>query len=211
METYWFLVLVVIGVLVFSKGVYAQTAPTYLAQGHSTNPWAVPEKQAPKQKQQPSFRGVPQNQNQQPNSEQLNYRRQDRFVTPEILESLKQQQTNNQLTPNNQYYGDNRSRQMRPPQRPQQLPQQYGVPSYGMGYMQPMQDVPRVSPWANTPDILYQGESFPMVPDEAIGGLPPMQMPLFGTDGANDMYAPGIQQQNKGFNPFTFIPNGDLQ
>ena len=155
-----------------------------------------------------------------------------RFVTPGILESLKQQQIQTQMTPHNGSYRQLRTR--RQAQRPvKRMPSRnyYGEPSYGMGPANPLYDVPAVSPWGSGPDVIYQGGSFPgalpdsspWVPNEAIGGLPPIHVPPFegssnwgelNSTGSNNAEAENTEAENTErridnnvFNPFTFIPN----
>jgi len=178
---------------------YQQQYNMTLAEGESGhyNPWILPPAQPEKQDET----RWPERYHQQPESPALQIQ-QPRFVTPEILQSLKQQQTQTQqVRPQQQ----GTHRRFTPNQR-----QQYGVPSYDMGYSPEVYDVPMVSPWAESPDTFYQGRSLPMVPDAAIGGIPPMQMPVFGDDSFDDVYDYGNLQDNNVFNPFTFIPNGDL-
>jgi len=90
-----------------------------------------------------------------------------RFVTPEILASLKQQQIQSQLMT------ENKPR----PLMPRQSIQNYASPSSGMGFTNPLYDTPAVSPWSSGSDILYGGESSPFVPEEAIAGLSPFHNP----------------------------------
>ena len=118
-----------------------------------------------------------------------------RFVTPETLESLKQQQIQTQLmTENNQR-----------PLMPRQPVQNYGNPSSGMGFTNPLYDTPAVSPWSSGSDILYGGGSSPFVPKEAIGGLSPIHIPPFAN--SNGVYESGntnILKETNVFNPFNF-------
>ncbi|RKZ57091.1 MAG: hypothetical protein DRQ44_16140 [Gammaproteobacteria bacterium] len=124
-----------------------------------------------------------------------NYRRGSRFVTSEILESLKQQQIQTQLMPENK-------------QRPlltRQSIQNYGYPSSGMGYTNPLYDTPAVSPWASGSDVLYGGTSSPFVPKEATGGLSPIHIPPFANN--NGVYEPvgtNIQKESNTFKPYNF-------
>lgn len=155
-----------------------------------------------------------------------------RFVTPGILESLKQQQIQTQMTPSYESYPRLRSRQQMAQQPVTRLPEKsyYGEPSYGMGLANPLYDAPAVSPWGSGPDIIYRGQSFPdsfsgvlpdsspWVPNEAVGGLPPIHIPPFAgssnwselnsTD-SNNTEADNIgkRKDNNVFNPFTFAPN----
>jgi len=170
--------------------------------GKSPNPWAVEERTEPPVDAQRLFRYQ--------DSPQDNYQtysrvQRDRFVTPEILQSLKQQQSHYQLAPS---MGSSRQMMHVRPRQRQYIMPSYTTPSYGMNYSAPIYDAPAVSPWANSPDMIYQGQSFPLVPNEAIGGLPPM--PLYGDDSIGGMYGSDVQNGNNVFNPFTFIPNNDL-
>jgi len=164
-----------------------------------SNPWLLPEKQGsePGYKQLDNYQGQ-QNQAGQASRQNQGYR----FVTPEILESLKQQQIQNQQMPGslqNQRY------------MPRQPDQRYnGYPYKGMRYSDPIYDTPAVSPWGSGLDTLYRGESYPWVPNEAIGGIPPI--PSIGensSSGATNYDEK--QKENNVFNPFTFIQNGGLQ
>ena len=178
-----------------------QQGEVTLAQGQNgySNPWALPPKRPSKQDEThwPEHHG-----HQQPQAFELQTPRSERFVTPEILQSLKQQQTQTQQVmplqqnENRNYYSN---------QRPQ-----YGAPSYGMGYSPQGYDVPMASPWAEGLELFQQGQSLPMVPDAAIGGIPPMQTPIFGDDSFDGIYDYGDQHKDNVFNPYTFIPNEDL-
>lgn len=86
----------------------------------------------------------------------------------------------------------------------------YGYPSYGAAPVNPLYDAPAVSPWGDGADVLYRGESFPMVPSEALGGFPPMHVPSFGMNNykKSESDEPDEADEYKVFNPFTFIPNG---
>lgn len=117
------------------------------------------------------------------------------FVTPETLESLKQQQTQTQLMPGSEQH--QRFMQQTYGQR------QYAYPSYGTGYSDPLYNTPAVSPWGGTPDILYRGNSFPWVPDAAIGGLPPIHVPPLGDPAGTE------RQEYNVFNPFSLVPYGN--
>lgn len=193
----------------------AQNIPRYPAQGYDDRPnqWTLPAKpewnQEPYQRNGPGLQGMPEYRNQRYGSDQRNNRmKRDRFVTPDILRSLNQQQIQNQSAPKDE---DERQSMSKPQLQRQYNMPPYGAPPYGMGYSPPVYDMPYTSPWANNLDILYQDESLPLVPNEAIGGIPPMQTPLFGGDNLGGVYTPELQNGNKVFNPFTFIPNDDLQ
>lgn len=138
----------------------------------------------------------------------------EQFVTPGILDSLKQQQRMYQIMPGNQPHVNARRRpqaqqfmQMPPASR---LPGQgaYSYPSYGAGSANPLYDTPAVSPWGNGPDVLYRGESLPMVPSEALGGFPPMHVPSFGMNTYKNTNpdVPVEAGESNVFNPFTFLP-----
>ena len=85
----------------------------------------------------------------------------------------------------------------------------YGYPSYGSGNVNPLYDAPAVSPWGDGADVLYRGESFPLVPSEALGGFPPMHVPSTGMRNFknSDSEESGATYQNNVFNPFTFLPD----
>ena len=190
---------------IFAESDVNRTSPYTLVHGYGeqANPWAVPQKQSPRKENHPNTWSAPKYYDTPYGGERRGDEpTQGRFVTPDILQSLKQQQMQTQRAPVENYY-----RQSKPQPRRQQ---QYGLQPYGMSYSQPIYDTPSVSPWASSPDLFYQGQSFPMVPDEAIGGLPPIQMPLFGNDDLSMGNRPNIQKESDVFNPFTFIPNGDL-
>ncbi len=214
-----------------------------------SNPWALPQVKEKK----PGYRGgynqnnqadsnhgqysdTPyqgrqyQNRNGAGQSQRNNYwqPRVDRFVTPEFLESLKQQQKMQQIMPENRQnreyeYGPQGSMQRSPEAR---LPglngsgySMYG-PSYGKGSVNPLYDTPAASPWGGGADVLYQGESFPLVPSEAIGGFAPMHVPSFGIQRYPDNYFNETNEtdverikkpkENNVFNPFTFLPDAGL-
>jgi len=123
------------------------------------------------------------------------YKRGSRFVTPETLESLKQQQIQTQLMP------ENKQR----PLMPRQSIQHYAYPSSGMGLTNPLYDTPAVSPWASGSNILYGGISSPFVPKEAVGGLSPIHIPPFANN--NGVYESGntnIQKETNAFMPYNF-------
>lgn len=211
-----------------------------------SNPWALPQVQEGQQPYKQPYQQQPYNQygqqypaapqyesgRTQQNNERVRQYRQpahqwqpqtDRFVSPSFLESLKKQQQQYQVMPeNNRYY------QQAPRPAPQQVPRQapgqygqmqpesslpgpgmYGYPSYGAGSVNPLFDAPAVSPWGDGADVLYRGESFPMIPNEAVGGLPPLHVPSFNMnnfskDGSVQDDGSGV---NNVFNPFTFLPD----
>ncbi len=222
-----------------------QTYPILLA-GNQTNPWALPpepEEQQPKFRQrlwerygqyqddQKTSTDEVRSDDVRPNSARLNEVRPgtgSRFVTPETLESIKQQQMRQQgvqmYSQDPRLPGANYNHRVVPLQRMSELPlpDYYGnTPRYGsyprssMGYTNPLYDVPAVSPWGNGADMLYRGEEFPWLPGTALGGLPPIPAsPYIGNnDGVytNESTQPAQNtlnpEQDKVFNPFTFAPN----
>jgi hypothetical protein len=66
-----------------------------------------------------------------------------------------------------------------------------------------------VSPWSSHPDVLFRGEQFPMVPNEALGGFPPMHVSPYGMnfDDSGGAGKPSDEGSDNVFNPFTFLPN----
>jgi hypothetical protein len=217
--------------------------------GDASNPWALPPE--PELQLQPKFRSRPQDRYYQYQDDQKtghdevkpDYVRPSqvkpgritpgmgsRFVTPEILESIKQQQMKQQEVPVYSPYsrspGANYSHRIVPQQLMSEPPssdyygntQSYDLsPQSGMGYANPLYDVPAVSPWGNGADLLYRGEEFPWLPSAALGGIPPIPIsPYFGSNG--DVYTgetiPPVEstltpKQDQVFNPFTFAPNGN--
>jgi len=136
----------------------------------------------------------------------------EQFVSPEFLESLKQQQQRHQVMPENQQYHQPVPRQFMQMQPGSGLPGQglYGYPSYGTSYANPLYDTPAVSPWGDGSNLLHSGESFPMVPSEALGGFSPMHVPSFGMNKYKNSESDELFEtdENNVFNPFTFLPNG---
>jgi len=193
--------------LVFS--LLATLAATAVA-GNSGNPWALP----PAPEKAPTFQHAPQYGQQQYQGDQTNIQYPGyRFVTPEILNSLKQQQMQTQQVPGNYPHRQYRRQPVQPPQLVSEPPMQeyYGLPPASMGFATPLYDAPAVSPWGSGPDVIYRGESFPWVPDAAIGGIPPMNVsPFIGSNEKGDVESGRIPMQNNVFNPFTFGPNGNL-
>jgi len=165
-----------------------------------SNPWLLPEKQEGR----PDFTKFPNYQGQQKQDNSIYRQRQGtRFVTPEIIESLEQQQKQHQMMQgNSQYHQRN---------QPPSAQGYYGYPPGGMNYSNPIYDTPAVSPWGSGLDTLYRGDSFPWVPREAIGGIAPMPMTSFGEDGSlPDSDKAENRKQNKVFNPYSFIRDGNL-
>ncbi len=204
------------------------------------NPWILPEVsektmgfQCPADPQGEQFQGKSMDTQERGQPLEFKKRLSGRFVTPGILESLKQQQMQTQMTPSYESYHQLRPRQRMLQQPVTRLPEKsyyYGEPSRGMGPANPLYDAPAVSPWGGGPDVIYRGQSFPdsfsgalpdsspWVPNEAIGGLPPIHIPPFAgssnwrelnsTD-SNNTEADNIgkRKDNNVFNPFTFAPN----
>lgn len=188
-----------------------------------SNPWALPQNQESRpgyqqpyeygqQYQRAPMDGVDQ-QGQRDRSGQYRPSHQwqpqrDRFVTPSFLESLKKQQQQYQVMPENRYQQQGQHNPWRPDSS---SPGQgaYGHPSYGAGNVNPLYDAPAVSPWGDGADVLLRGESFPMVPSEALGGLPPMHVPSFGVKNFenSESMEPGEAYEGNVFNPFTFLPD----
>mgnify|MGYP001817728132 FL=1 len=190
----------------------------------NSNPWALPEQREP----QPGYQ-QPQGYQQPPGYQQpyeyggqvkrdhrdSQYQpshqwqpQRDRFVTPSFLESLKKQQQQYQVMPENRQYQQD---DYNPWRSGSSLPRQggYGFPSYGSGSVNPLYDVPAVSPWGDGADVLYRGQSFPLVPGEALGGLPPMHVPSFGMKNYENSKPDESGETYEGnvFNPFTFLPD----
>lgn len=111
-----------------------------------------------------------------------------RFVSPEFLESLKHQQQQYQVMPENQQYRQPVPGQFMQMQPGSGFPGQsaYGYPSYGMGSASPRYDTPVISP---------------------------MHVPSFGMNNykKSESSEPGESFETDDynvFNPFTFLPNG---
>ena len=206
---------------VIADGGSSQYSVQRVAEG--SNPWALPEKQERRPGyQQPyqygqQYQRVPMDgavQRGQPEDSDRQYRpshqwqpQRDRFVTPSILESLKKQQQQYQVMPENR---QQQQGQYDPWRSGSSLFGQgtYSRPSYGSGSVNPLYDAPAVSPWGDGADVLYRGESFPMVPGEAIGGLPPMHVPSFGMKNFKNSESEesGEAYEDNVFNPFSFLP-----
>ena len=224
------------------------------ARGKDRNPWALPEQAAPDyghfpRKQsghgrthddaQPGDRQAgkahaaeKQSAEAQPADGEQQSRdnwstRYDRFVTPETLQSIKNQQSRMQQTNDpGPYYRYDAYSSPGPTRRSPYTP--YGGPMYpgpyGLGGYNPLFDSPMSSPWLTDPGAMFRGQSFSYVPDEAIGGIPPMRTPVFGPgrmpSGLSDGMMPDSMQDSAGkivddmpdkvFNPFTFLPDSNL-
>jgi hypothetical protein len=177
-----------------------------------SNPWALPQTQQNNFDFRSGFQQQPYDYYQQYQPAHQWQPQTNRFVTPEFLESLKQQQKRHQLMPDNQQYHQSVPRQFMQKQPGSGLPGQgsYRYPSYDAGSVNPLYDAPAVSPWGNGADVLYRGESFPLVPSEAPGGLSPMHVPSFGMNNYKNSESGepiGTDEYNV-FNPFTFLPEG---
>ena len=129
----------------------------------------------------------------------------ERYVTPDIIESLNRQEAEYYSRLNGEK-GQNFAPDYQVPsfgRYPQGYPAQ---PAYGTGSLNPAFDVPAVSPWGDTPDVFYRGEEFPWMPNEAIGGVPPIHVPPFsGNSGLGEVNDSAGRTENKVFNPFTFL------
>ena len=177
----------------------------------NSNPWALPEqRESQSGYQQPEYGGQNRrdhSRGQYQPSHQWQPQR-DRFVTPSFLESLKKQQQQYQVMPENRQYQQD---DYNPWRSGSSLPGQggYGFPLYGSGSVNPLYDAPAVSPWGNGADVLYRGQSFPMVPSEALGGLPRMHVPSFGMKNYENSKPDESSETYEGnvFNPFTFLPD----
>lgn len=166
-------------------------APYYQSQGGAAPYRQVPDKQV-------------WNQNQLENSTH------ERYVTQDVIDLLNRQEAHHYSRLNNeeeQYYRNSQAplygRQY------EQYSQGYpALPSYGMGSVNPAYDVPAVSPWGETPDVLHGGEQFPWMPNEAIGGVPPIYVPPFvGNNRPDNVDGSTGRMGNEVFNPFTFLQN----
>ena len=179
----------------------ATLAVTAVAE-NSGNPWALP--QVPEKV--PNFQRAPQYGQQRYQDDQTNIQYPGyRFVTPEILDSLKKQQMQTQQIQGDYPYRQHRRQSVPPAQG------YYGLPPASMGFADPLYDTPAVSPWGSDPDVIYRGESFPWVPDAAIGGIPPINVsPFIGNDEQDTVESGSQQKPTNVFNPFTFAPNGNL-
>lgn len=200
---------------------YPQLVADGQSKGRQTNPWRLPERQESRpdyqqyydyQAQQPQqyqnsqtdaqenrhdyqqYQGY-QEQSQQQKGQFGKQYRDFGFVTPDILESLKQQQTQTQLMPENK-----QGRGYKPQRYGMGY---YGYPSYGMGYSDPIYGSPAISPWGSNPGLLYRGNSFSLVPDAALGGLPPINIPPLGQPSDTE------QPEYNVFDPFSLLPNAN--
>lgn len=119
------------------------------------NPWAIPEakddfsdyQQSPMYENQQPQREPETSLNQRQTSQPRMYQG-NRFVTDEFLKSLKQQQSQFQVMPDQRRYPKHAQRPK--PNTSLSNPGTYDYPSYGTGYVEPlvdtMSDVP-VTPW----------------------------------------------------------------
>ena len=223
------------------------SAPYYPQQSHrqsagrSANPWALPDTAVPENDYiqdtpAPDQHMAPETPVARPDGDGAGEYiendwsvRHDRFVTPEILDSIERQQTRMQQTygadsyPHQNDYRQDRYYSGMPPSAAPLPYAPYGVPSYrspyGLGGFNPLFDSPMSSPWLTDPGALLRGQSFSYVPDEAIGGIPPMRTPGFGPGGlpggmSGDLGPGSMQDSGKEllddmpdevFNPFTFL------
>lgn len=124
------------------------------------------------------------------------FQQQPRFVTPEILDSIKQQQMRMQKTPLpwQQYYTPRTQR------RGYQQNSQPQYPSWSSSVTLP------VAPYAlRDESLLYNGDSIPQIPDAALGGLPPLN--VFETLPPE---LSGRRGSLRTFDPYSFGPFGDF-
>ena len=132
----------------------------------------------------------------------------ERYVTPEIIESLNRQEAYMQQTQTDSLQQRATKSQSNSNQQShwyQQNLQQYpAYPSYGMGRADPVYGVPSVSPWGNAADVINRREQFSWMPNEAVGGVPPIHVPPYSGDSLNRIDGPGGDEV---FNPFTFLQN----
>ena len=200
---------------VAESGAYISSPePSFELVADSSNPWALPPRR--------SADGPQQGQPVAPYQQQLesnNYG----FITDDELRRLEQQQTQTQLM-----HGDRRgypqpgaAQSFSAPGFPlpgvvhdfgQSFGQGFGGASTGLGYTNPLYHTPAVSPWGSEPGLLYEGQSFPWVPNEAIGGIPPMHVSPYLDDGGIEQ-TEDVEKQEDGnvFNPFEFGRNGRLR
>lgn len=233
---------VVTTAILSQKSFASQSLYQYSVQlvAEQTNPWALPQtsEQFMESQQTPQFRGRSKAQPERSDVYRFYSGQMGRFVTPEYLESLKQQQMQMQMMPpmmpegrqyNQRKYRRSPSTQVMPQQTWPRLPAQEsgqgynGSPTYDigkdMGNVNPLYDVPAVSPWSSGSDLIYRGGSIPdslpgdfsgslpWVPNEALGGLPPIHTPhAYPFMGSEYDSERGIE--DKVFNPFTFLPYG---
>ena len=167
-----------------------QQAPSYQPPAYELPAYQVPYKQVPY--------------DQAWGQQQDDSNQRERYVTPEIIESLNRQTAQHY---SNQNGGENK--QLMPYSQPNMYGQQaQEYPAYGMGGINPIYDVPAVSPWGSAPDVLYRGEEFSWLPNEAFGGMPPIHTPMFGgSSGLGRMNDSADKAENRVFNPFTFLQN----
>jgi hypothetical protein len=203
--------LMFISTAVVAGGYYSQQYPRYSQQSSSaqsdhrqTNPWLLPEKkQSNLEFQQcPDYQGQQYTDSQQSQNDQHTGQQKQGFgfVTPAILESLKQQQSKYQEMP-----GSDRSQQSRSRQPSRGY---YGNSPYGMGYSTPIFGAPGYSPWGGGPDLLYRGEEYPWPPDAGVEGVAPV--PSYDENSQpDDSNNTENQPTYQVFDPFTLLPNGN--
>jgi hypothetical protein len=236
-----FTLLLVITTAVPADSGYSSQLPQYSSQvaagsSYSRNRWAPPEK--------PEatvgfmrFPGYSQKPYQQRNKDiDRQYKDKSftggRFVTPQILERLKQQQTRNQQVP--RYQRNERYLPSSPTSESNKslIQGTDDYPSCDVGNVNSLYDISTVSPWGSGPDVIYRGESFPDTysnsipgaytgvfpnaspwgPSAVVGGTAPMNAPIYeydhysgeikGFDDQNKTY----RWQNNAFKPFGFMP-----
>jgi hypothetical protein len=210
----WVLSTLMVTSTTVTAGGYSQEYPQYSQQNNSrqsdhrpVNPWLLPEKKemGTEFQQYPDFQEPQYKENQHSQKDQQSDQQKQgfRFVTPEILESLKQQSSENQKMP-----GSNRSQQYRA-QQPWQGG--YGYSPYGLGYSEPLVGIPGISPWGGGPDLLYRGGEYPWAPYAGIGGIATTPAPSFNEsshpDDSENTENQEKQERYNVFDPYTLLPN----
>ena len=210
---------------------------------YSRNPWVLPEKPdaAVGFMTFPSYSQRPYQQDNKDMDGQYKGKtfKGGRFVTPKILERLKQQQTRNQQMPRYERNDRYLPRSPNPESNKSLIQGGDEYPSCEVGNVNSLYDIPNISPWGSGLDVIYRGESFPdvyydsmpgaftgvfpnanrefpnanpWVPSEAVGGIPPMNIPLYKYDRYSDEIEGSDDQnqtfrwQNNTFKPFDFMP-----
>lgn len=146
-----------------AKGNSQQLPHHALQLASGSNPWALPQQP----ENVPGFAPSPRYPNNQQNN-QLNMQYPGfRFVTPEILESLKQQQMQTQKVPDDRQWQPYRSPRLNAP--PQYMPPQHMLPQYMPP--QSMQKPPQQNPFAYQPGRVMPDS---LMPDSLMPGIPGM-------------------------------------
>ena len=136
----------------------------------------------------------------------------ERYVTQDIIDSLNRQEARyySRLNSEKEQYYRNTQAPLYGRQY-ERYGQEYSAsPYYDTGSVNPAYDVPAVSPWGETPAVLHSGEKFPWIPNEAIGGVPPIYVPPFvGGNSPDNADGSTSKMGSEVFNPFTFLQNGN--